>query len=135
MVDDVNGKALNFGLGRSLEENAGVIATNGHIHPKVLEVVKAVLERKHAEQEAHGGEVSKEHHSEPVAMAVAVAEPVAVAVVDFVAEPEAETASEAVPQATVPAQEEDFGVEEEGHGHSHDHDHGHSHSHGHSHGH
>jgi len=45
-VDDVNGVPLNFGLGRSLEQNAGVVATNGLIHSHVLEAVKEVLQKK-----------------------------------------------------------------------------------------
>jgi len=45
-VDDVNGAPLNFGLGRSLEQNAGVVATNGLIHSHVLEAVKEILQKK-----------------------------------------------------------------------------------------
>jgi len=128
LVDDVLGKPLNFGLGRSLEENAGVIATNGHIHAKVIEVVKAVLERKHAEQETNGSEVKGEDHSEPAAVTAVVAE--------FVAEPEAQVSSKgSASQVNVPVQEEDLGGEEGGHGHSHEHGHSHGHGQGHSHGH
>ena len=38
-VTDVRGNALDFGHGRKLENNAGVIATNGPIHDRVLEAV------------------------------------------------------------------------------------------------
>ncbi len=38
-VTDVRGHDLDFGHGRQLENNAGVIATNGPIHDKVLEAV------------------------------------------------------------------------------------------------
>ena len=38
-VTDVRGHDLDFGHGRQLENNSGVIATNGPIHDKVLEVV------------------------------------------------------------------------------------------------
>ena len=38
-VTDVRGNDLDFGHGRQLENNAGVIATNGAIHEKVLEAV------------------------------------------------------------------------------------------------
>ena len=38
-VTDVRGNALDFAHGRKLENNAGIIATNGPIHDRVLEVV------------------------------------------------------------------------------------------------
>ena len=38
-VTDVRGNALDFAHGRKLENNAGIIATNGLIHDRVLEVV------------------------------------------------------------------------------------------------
>jgi 3'(2'), 5'-bisphosphate nucleotidase len=38
-VTDVRGNDLDFGHGRKLEHNAGVIATNGPIHDAVLEAV------------------------------------------------------------------------------------------------
>lgn len=38
-VTDVRGQALDFSHGRKLENNAGVIATNGPIHERVLEAV------------------------------------------------------------------------------------------------
>ncbi len=41
-VTDVNGEALDFSLGRTLENNRGIIATCGPIHHKVLEAVTAV---------------------------------------------------------------------------------------------
>ena len=42
-VTDVDGKALDFSLGRSLCANRGVIATNGPIHDRVLAAVAAVV--------------------------------------------------------------------------------------------
>lgn len=42
-VTDVHGVPLAFSHGRSLEENAGVIATCGSIHDQVIEVVRDVL--------------------------------------------------------------------------------------------
>jgi len=42
-VNDMNGDPLNFGLGRTLKANAGIVATNGKIHAQVLAVVKTVL--------------------------------------------------------------------------------------------
>lgn len=38
-VTDVRGHDLDFGHGRKLENNAGIIATNGPIHDRVLEAV------------------------------------------------------------------------------------------------
>ncbi|MEL7087879.1 MAG: 3'(2'),5'-bisphosphate nucleotidase [Planctomycetota bacterium] len=40
-VTDVRGQALDFSLGRQLENNRGVIATNGKFHAQVVEAVKA----------------------------------------------------------------------------------------------
>lgn len=42
-VTDVTGAPLNFGLGRGLTENKGVIVTNGPMHDQVLEAVRQVL--------------------------------------------------------------------------------------------
>lgn len=36
VVTDVNGRALDFSLGRELAENSGVVATNGPLHARVL---------------------------------------------------------------------------------------------------
>ncbi|MFT4628209.1 MAG: 3'(2'), 5'-bisphosphate nucleotidase [Myxococcota bacterium] len=43
-VTDVTGAPLDFGLGRGLANNRGVIVTNGHVHDAVLEAVAAVLD-------------------------------------------------------------------------------------------
>jgi len=43
-VTDVRGHALDFGHGRMLENNAGVIATNGPIHDAVLDAVSRFVE-------------------------------------------------------------------------------------------
>lgn len=42
-VTDVTGKPLDFTHGRQLENNAGVIATNGAIHDAVVKAVREVL--------------------------------------------------------------------------------------------
>ncbi|RDW30607.1 hypothetical protein B0I72DRAFT_141225 [Yarrowia lipolytica] len=42
-VTDKDGNALNFGVGRTLKENKGVIVAEKSIFPKVLEAVKQVL--------------------------------------------------------------------------------------------
>ncbi|KAF5334191.1 hypothetical protein D9611_014493 [Ephemerocybe angulata] len=42
VVTDSRGQALNFGLGRTLGENFGVIAAGKDIHPQVLAAVQAV---------------------------------------------------------------------------------------------
>jgi len=43
MVTDARGFALDYGHGRMLENNSGVIATNGPIHDVVLKAVSEVL--------------------------------------------------------------------------------------------
>jgi 3'(2'), 5'-bisphosphate nucleotidase len=42
-VTDVRGKPLDFGRGRGLEANAGVVVTNGALHDRVLAAVGKVL--------------------------------------------------------------------------------------------
>lgn len=41
-VTDLDGKPLDFTRGRRLEANRGIVATNGHLHEKVLEAIDAV---------------------------------------------------------------------------------------------
>jgi len=41
-VTDVDGKPLDFSLGRTLAQNRGIVATNGAIHDAVIEAVRAV---------------------------------------------------------------------------------------------
>ena len=43
VVTDVHGKRLDFGLGRLLKENTGVVAAPKDVHATVLEAVQAVL--------------------------------------------------------------------------------------------
>jgi 3'(2'), 5'-bisphosphate nucleotidase len=43
-VTDLDGRELDFSLGRRLEENRGVLATNGLLHDEVLEAIGAVEE-------------------------------------------------------------------------------------------
>ncbi|MCY2964032.1 MAG: hypothetical protein NT069_10375 [Planctomycetota bacterium] len=45
-VTDVNGKPLDVTAGRQLENNTGIVATNGLIHDRVLAAVREVLSRK-----------------------------------------------------------------------------------------
>ena len=42
-VTDVDGKPLDFSLGAKLEQNRGVIATNGKLHAPVLDAVRKAL--------------------------------------------------------------------------------------------
>lgn len=44
-VSDVRGQPLDFGQGRTLANNQGVIVTNGHLHDRVIEATRAVLGR------------------------------------------------------------------------------------------
>ena len=43
-VSDVRGQALDFGLGRRLSSNTGVIVTNGRLHDRVVGAVREVLD-------------------------------------------------------------------------------------------
>lgn len=45
-VTDANGKRLDFGKGRTLRENKGIVAAPKNLHEKVVEVVKEVLSSK-----------------------------------------------------------------------------------------
>ena len=45
-VTDAWGKPLDFGIGRTLKENKGVVAAPKDVFPKVIEVVKEVLSAK-----------------------------------------------------------------------------------------
>ena len=42
-VSDVRGQPLDFSIGRTLEKNEGVVATNGGLHDKVITAVRQVL--------------------------------------------------------------------------------------------
>ena len=42
-VTDIYGKDLDFSIGRSLQNNCGIIATNGHVHDDVLRAVKVAF--------------------------------------------------------------------------------------------
>lgn len=44
-VTDVDGKPLDFSLGRTLRDNTGVIVTNGKLHDRTVAAVKEVLGR------------------------------------------------------------------------------------------
>jgi 3'(2'), 5'-bisphosphate nucleotidase len=41
-ITDLDGKMLNFKLGRTLAENRGVLASNGQLHAEALEAIRAV---------------------------------------------------------------------------------------------
>jgi 3'(2'), 5'-bisphosphate nucleotidase len=43
-VSDVRGQPLDFSLGRMLSNNVGIVATNGTLHPRVLDAVQQALE-------------------------------------------------------------------------------------------
>ena len=43
-VTDINGSDLDFSLGRTLDANRGVVATNGAIHDQVIEAVQAAMQ-------------------------------------------------------------------------------------------
>jgi 3'(2'), 5'-bisphosphate nucleotidase len=41
-ITDLDGKQLDFSHGRSLAQNRGILATNGHMHQTVLEVLREI---------------------------------------------------------------------------------------------
>ena len=41
-VTDVDGRPLNFGLGRTLRENRGVVVTHGRLHDRVLATLREI---------------------------------------------------------------------------------------------
>jgi 3'(2'), 5'-bisphosphate nucleotidase len=45
-VTDSRGEPLNFGLGRTLGENFGVVAAGNDVHTRVLAAVQRVLRRE-----------------------------------------------------------------------------------------
>ncbi|KAE8537931.1 3'(2'),5'-bisphosphate nucleotidase [Cryptococcus gattii VGV] len=47
---DMWGKELNFGVGRTLKENDGIVAAGKDIHPKAVEAVKKAIEEAQAEK-------------------------------------------------------------------------------------
>ncbi len=42
MVTDLNGKPLDFSTGRTLVNNRGVLASNGYLHPAVLQALRQI---------------------------------------------------------------------------------------------
>jgi 3'(2'), 5'-bisphosphate nucleotidase len=44
-VSDIDGKPLDYSLGRTLKNNTGIVATNGLLHDRVIEAVRSVLGR------------------------------------------------------------------------------------------
>jgi len=44
-VTDLDGKRLDFNTGRTLDANRGVLATNGHLHQRVLAALAATIDR------------------------------------------------------------------------------------------
>ncbi|NNF03616.1 MAG: 3'(2'),5'-bisphosphate nucleotidase, partial [Rhodothermales bacterium] len=47
-VTDVTGKPLDFGHGMRLEENRGVVVSNGTIHDDLIEAIGTVLDSPNA---------------------------------------------------------------------------------------
>lgn len=50
MITDSRGVPLNFGLGRTLGENHGVVAAGKAAHSKVLEAIKKAREEEEQEK-------------------------------------------------------------------------------------
>jgi 3'(2'), 5'-bisphosphate nucleotidase len=47
VVTDLQGRPLDFSVGRKLERNRGIVATNGKLHRQVLQAVQQVLQLNH----------------------------------------------------------------------------------------
>ena len=45
-VSDIDGKKLDFSAGKTLRHNRGILATNGRIHPRVLEIIAELAAKK-----------------------------------------------------------------------------------------
>ncbi len=45
-VSDIRGKDLNFGVGRTLRENKGVVASRKELHDQVIDAVRKALEEE-----------------------------------------------------------------------------------------
>ena len=45
-VTDMFGKPLDFSRGRTLDNNRGIVATNGLLHEKMLEAVRSVTSKQ-----------------------------------------------------------------------------------------
>ena len=45
-VSDIRGKVLNFGVGRTLRENRGVVASRKELHDQVIDAVRKALEEE-----------------------------------------------------------------------------------------
>ena len=50
MITDSRGQPLDFGLGRTLGENYGVVAAGKEVHAKVLEAIKQAKEEEEKEE-------------------------------------------------------------------------------------
>ena len=45
-VSDIDGKKLDFSAGKTLRNNRGILATNGRVHSRVLEIIAELAARK-----------------------------------------------------------------------------------------
>ena len=56
IITDYRGRPLDFGLGRTLGTNFGVVAAGKEVHAQVIDGVQAVLAEEAAQGEGNGGE-------------------------------------------------------------------------------
>lgn len=56
MVTDSRGQLLDFGLGRTLGENYGVVAAGKEVHARVLEAIKQAKEEEAREEAREEGQ-------------------------------------------------------------------------------
>lgn len=45
-MTDLRGKMLDFGVGRTLRDNKGVVAAHKNVHAEVIKAVKSALEEE-----------------------------------------------------------------------------------------
>lgn len=46
MITDGRGAPLDFGLGRTLGENYGIVAAGADVHPSIIDAIRRVNEQK-----------------------------------------------------------------------------------------
>ena len=59
IITDYHGRPLDFGLGRTLGTNYGVVAARKEVHAQVIKAIQAILAEEEAKQEGEAVEKSK----------------------------------------------------------------------------
>jgi 3'(2'), 5'-bisphosphate nucleotidase len=53
VVSDSRGHSLDFGLGRTLGKNHGIVACSKYVHPKVLDAIRVALKESRKRVKSH----------------------------------------------------------------------------------